>query len=158
MSFKSSVCGMTLGVAFILFLVLFLQVVSIHSLLSLVCGLLVSTRSFTIVPIMSHRTWQTLRGSLSGWKKLWRKLLRIAKRFTSFYCKHFFCHIYHHSDHHIDLYERCRMVKYVCGWICLTVLFSVGVHHRPCASRVPALCQKHHSYKRELQREAGHHL
>lgn len=49
------------------------------------------------------------------------------------------------------------------GWLNMSVveyalLFSVGVHHRPCASRVPALCQKHHSYKRELQREAGHHL
>lgn len=41
------------------------------------------------------------------------------------------------------------------GWLNISVvkyalLFSVGVHHRPCASRVPALCQKHHSYKREL--------
>lgn len=156
MSFKSSVCGMTLGVAFILFLVLFLQVVSIHSLLSLVCGLLVSIRSFTIVPIMSHRTWQTLRGSLSGWKKLWRKLLRIAKRFTSFYCKHFFVIF-------ITIVIIVLIYMKDAGWLNMSVvkyalLFSVGVHHRPCASRVPALCQKHHSYKRELQREAGHHL
>lgn len=156
MSFKSSVCGMTLGVAFILFLVLFLQVVSIHSLLSLVCGLLVSIRSFTIVPIMSHRTWQTLRGSLSGWKKLWRKLLRIAKRFTSFYCKHFFVIF-------ITIVIIVLIYMKDAGWLNMSVvkyalLFSVGVHHRPCASRVSALCQKHHSYKRELQREAGHHL
>lgn len=156
MFFKSSVCGMTLGVAFILFLVLFLQVVSIHSLLSLVCGLLVSIRSFTIVPIMSHRTWQTLRGSLSGWKKLWRKLLRIAKRFTSFYCKHFFVIF-------ITIVIIILIYMKDAGWLNISVvkyalLFSVGVHHRPCASRVPALCQKHHSYKRELQREAGHHL
>lgn len=148
MFFKSSVCGMTLGVAFILFLVLFLQVVSIHSLLSLVCGLLVSIRSFTIVPIMSHRTWQTLRGSLSGWKKLWRKLLRIAKRFTSFYCKHFFVTL-------ITIVIIILIYMEDAGWLNISVvkyalLFSVGVHHRPCASRVPALCQKHHSYKREL--------
>lgn len=87
-------------------------------------------------------------GQFEWLEKTLEKAAENREKVYKFLLQTFFCHINHHSDHHIDLYERC-------GWLNISVvkyalLFSVGVHHRPCASRVPALCQKHHSYKREL--------
>lgn len=40
----------------------------------------------------------------------------------------------------------------------LPVPNSTGVYNRTRASRVPAICQEHHSYEGALQREAGKDL
>lgn len=54
-------------------------------------------------------------GQFEWLEKTLEKAAENREKVYKFLLQTFFCHIYHHSDHRIDLYERCRMVKYVCG-------------------------------------------
>lgn len=54
-------------------------------------------------------------GQFEWLEKTLEKAAENREKVYKFLLQTFFCHINHHNDHHIDLYERCRMVKYICG-------------------------------------------